>query len=69
MIETGQPQTDLAADKGRTWTTDEMAREFEVIGFAAPFVVKRRDTAETGPWSSRTTRASTSAGGRTAHRR
>jgi len=27
---------------GQTWTTTELQREFEVIGFAAPFVVVRR---------------------------
>lgn len=42
MIETGQPAADLAADADRRWTTDEMTAEFEVIGFAAPFVVARR---------------------------
>lgn len=26
----------------KTWTTAEMAAEFDVIGFAAPFVVVRR---------------------------
>ena len=39
MIETGQPQRDLAEDRGPTWTTDEMTAEFETVGFAAPFVV------------------------------
>lgn len=42
MVETGQPQADLAADKDRRWTTAEMTDEFEVLGFAAPFVVVRR---------------------------
>ena len=42
MIESGQPAAGLAADSGRRWTTGEMTREFEVIGFAAPFVVVRR---------------------------
>jgi hypothetical protein len=32
----------VAADDGRRWTTDEMQAEFEVLGFAAPFVVVRR---------------------------
>jgi hypothetical protein len=41
MIETNQPHVDLAhAD--RRWTTDELRNDFEVIGFAAPFVVVRR---------------------------
>jgi hypothetical protein len=42
MIAAGQPAADLAADGGRKWTTDELRAEFEVIGFAAPFVVVRR---------------------------
>jgi hypothetical protein len=39
MINTGQPQKDLAEDQGRKWTTAEMQAEFDVMGFAAPFVV------------------------------
>lgn len=27
---------------GQTWTTDEMARDFEPIGFLAPYIVVRR---------------------------
>jgi len=27
---------------GQTWTTDELTRDFEVIGFLAPYVVVRR---------------------------
>lgn len=42
MVASGQPAADLAADAGRTWTTEELQRDFEVIGFAAPFVVVRR---------------------------
>lgn len=42
MIEDGIPQKDLAAHEGQQWTTDEMRAEFEVIGFAAPFVVVKR---------------------------
>ena len=58
MIAAGQPAADLAADEGRKWTTDELRAEFEVIGFAAPFVVVRRrsdgqlilrETAQTPP--------------------
>lgn len=26
----------------QTWTTDELTRDFEVLGFMAPFVVVRR---------------------------
>lgn len=26
----------------QTWTTDELARDFEVVGFMAPYVVARR---------------------------
>jgi hypothetical protein len=42
MIANGQPSADLAADIGQRWTTEELQRDFEVIGFAAPFVVVRR---------------------------
>lgn len=45
MIETGQPAADLAYLKereGQTWTTAELTAEYEVIGFAAPFVVVKR---------------------------
>jgi hypothetical protein len=41
MIETGQPHRDLAEAKDR-WTTDEMVRDFEAIGFLAPFVIVKR---------------------------
>jgi hypothetical protein len=27
---------------GDTWTTEELQRDYEVVGFAAPFVVVRR---------------------------
>lgn len=30
------------APEGQTWTTEEMQRDFEVMGFLAPFVVVRR---------------------------
>ena len=42
MTETGQPQADLAAETGQTWTTEQLRADFEVTGFAAPFVVVRR---------------------------
>lgn len=42
MIETSQPAADLAGDSGPSWTTEELTRDFEVIGFMAPFVVVRR---------------------------
>jgi hypothetical protein len=41
MIETGQPQAGLA-EADLTWTTAELQRDFEVLGFAAPFAVVRR---------------------------
>jgi hypothetical protein len=41
MIDSGQPHRDLAEAKDR-WTTEELGREFEVIGFLAPFVVVKR---------------------------
>jgi hypothetical protein len=45
MIETGQPAVDLTATiitDQPTWDTDALRLEFEVLGFAAPFVVVRR---------------------------
>ena len=33
---------ELAATQGRGWDTGELQQEFEVLGFAAPFVVVRR---------------------------
>lgn len=42
MVASGQPAADLAADTDRKWTTDELRTEFEVLGYAAPFVVVRR---------------------------
>jgi hypothetical protein len=41
MIANGQPYRDLAQAKEK-WDTDQLREEFEVIGFAAPFVVVRR---------------------------
>ena len=32
----------LEAEYGRVWSTDELTRDFEVLGFLAPFVVVRR---------------------------
>lgn len=31
-----------AAEAAETWTTEELQRDFEVRGFAAPYVVVRR---------------------------
>jgi hypothetical protein len=42
MITSGQPAADLAADTGQKWTTAELRRDFEVLGYMAPFVVVRR---------------------------
>jgi hypothetical protein len=42
MVETGQPARDLAQNKGQTWTSEQLRADFEVIGFAAPYVVVRR---------------------------
>ena len=49
MIETGQPQADLAAEAGQTWTTAEMQEDFDVLSFSAPFVVVvRKSDSATG---------------------
>lgn len=42
MLATGQPAQDAAADEGPRWTTEELTRDFEVLGFMAPFVVVQR---------------------------
>jgi hypothetical protein len=42
MIATGQPALDEQAHEGQRWTTEELQRDFEVLGFAAPFIVVRR---------------------------
>lgn len=42
MIATGQADKDYAAYLGPVWDTGELRRDFEVIGFLAPFVVVRR---------------------------
>jgi hypothetical protein len=41
MLATGQPHRDLEKAEQR-WDTDELRRDFEVLGFMAPFVVVRR---------------------------
>ena len=38
MLATGQPYRDLETATDR-WTTDQLREEFDVVGFAAPFVV------------------------------
>lgn len=46
-----------------TWTTTEMQRDFEPLGFAAPLiVVRRRADGAKAPWNSLTLPASTSTG-------
>jgi hypothetical protein len=32
----------LEAQHGQVWNTEELSRDFEVVGFIAPFVVVRR---------------------------
>ena len=41
MIATGQPARDLKQAEYR-WDTEQLRDEFEVLGFAAPFVKVRR---------------------------
>jgi hypothetical protein len=41
MLASGQPQRDLE-QAGKRWSTAEMAEEFTVQGFMAPFVVVTR---------------------------
>lgn len=35
-------RAELEARYGQVWNTSELAKDFEVLGFAAPFVVVRR---------------------------
>ena len=35
-------RAELEARHGQVWNTSELATDFEVVGFAAPFVVVRR---------------------------
>jgi hypothetical protein len=42
MVDSGMPAFDLADDDGPTWDTQALQRDYEVLGFAAPFVVVRR---------------------------
>lgn len=41
LIATGQPERDLAQAEQR-WDTEQLQRDFEVLGFLAPFVAVRR---------------------------
>ena len=41
MLESGQPHRDLQEVTVR-WSSDDLRRDFEVIGFLAPFVAVRR---------------------------
>jgi hypothetical protein len=36
------PRAELEQQYGEVWDTAELSRDFEVLGFAAPFVVVRR---------------------------
>lgn len=42
MVESGMPAADLADNTGPTWDTEALRRDFEVLAFAAPFVIVRR---------------------------
>jgi len=45
MIENGEPARDLAVAEAageQTWDTAGLQRDFDVLGFAAPFVVVTR---------------------------
>ena len=37
-----QTRSSLEAEHGKVWDTDELCRDFEVLGFLAPFVVVKR---------------------------
>lgn len=36
------PRAELEKDFGQVWDTQELSKDFEVLGFMAPFVVVRR---------------------------
>lgn len=36
------PRSELESKHGQVWDTTELGRDYEVLGFAAPFVVVRR---------------------------
>jgi hypothetical protein len=42
MLATGQPQADLSAEQGQSWTTQQLTADFEVKGYMAPYVVVKR---------------------------
>jgi hypothetical protein len=49
MLASGQPAKDLSETEGPTWDTEALRQDFEVLGFAAPFVVvKRRSDGKKG---------------------
>ena len=37
-----QARQELEKEHGQVWSTDEIRRDFEVVGFAAPLIVVRR---------------------------
>lgn len=39
---TPRTREELAAKQGQVWNTEELARDFDVLGFLAPYVVVRR---------------------------
>jgi len=41
-LETREARAALESDVGQVWNTEELTEAFEVLGFAAPFVVVRR---------------------------
>ena len=36
------PRAELEAQHGQVWDTSELQNDFQVVGFAAPFVIVRR---------------------------
>lgn len=36
------PREDLERQHGQVWNTSELGKDFEVLGFAAPFVIVKR---------------------------
>ena len=42
LVDSGQPQEELARDQGPRWDTQQLQADFEVLAFLAPFVEVRR---------------------------
>jgi hypothetical protein len=61
--QTTDDRAEVEARHGQVWTTDELGKDFTVMGFLTPYViVRRKDTRESARWSSSIIQGTTSAG-------